>query len=388
MIAKKQDIKQEFSRIYPSGTDVAVVRAPGRVNLIGGHTDYNGGFVLPAALECEIVMAGQRREDREVSVYSDNMKEKAAFALDKIEYDDNMQWVNYIKGVVFILKGRGIELDGANIFISGNIPIGAGLSSSAAVEVATALLFQEVSGFFLNPVDMAKLCQRAENEFVGMKCGLMDQFVCCLGRKTNALFLDCLMEKYEFVPLPENINVVACNTGVSRKLSQSGYNTRRKECEEGIGILREFIPGAQNLREVCVSDFERFKEHLSPVIRKRCEHVIYENERVLHAVDALKKKNISKFGELMEESHASLRDKYEVSCPELDLMVKIGQSVDGCFGSRMTGAGFGGCTVNIVEKGVVPEFRKKVREEYFKKTGIEPDIYISEPVDGAGLLTG
>ena len=214
----------------------------------------------------------------------------------------------------------------------------------------------------------------------------MDQFICCLGKKGNVLFIDCLTEKYEFVPLPEKINIVICNTGVSRKLSESEYNRRRKECEEGVAIFRKVMPEIENLRQVSLSDFERLKTHLSPTVRRRCEHVLSENDRVLEAVTALKKGELSKFGKLMEESHASLRDKYEVSCPELDLMVEIATSFVGCIGSRMTGAGFGGCTVNLVEEEAVPQFREKLQGEYFRRSGIDPEIYASEPSDGAGVV--
>ena len=379
-------IKDEFKRVFSSSGDIALVRAPGRVNLIGEHTDYNGGFVLPAALRYEIVMAGERREDRQVSIHAENMKELASFSLDKIEYDRNHLWANYPKGVVFMLIERGIELGGANIFVRGDIPIGAGLSSSAALEVATALLFKELCGFSLNPLDMAKLCQRAENEFVGVRCGLMDQFICCLGKKGSALFIDCLTEKYEFVPLAEKINMVMCNTGVSRELSGSEYNRRRKECEEAVAIFGKVMPEIENLRQVSLSDFEKLKSRLSPTVRKRCEHVLSENGRVLEAVDALKKGEFSRFGKLMGESHASLRDKYEVSCPELDLMVEIAGSITGCIGSRMTGGGFGGCTVSLVEEAVVPQFKAKIREEYLRRTGIEPEVYVSEPSDGASPI--
>ena len=379
-------IKEKFSRLFKSSGDIVLVRAPGRVNLIGEHTDYTGGFVLPAALRYEIVMAGERTKNSKVSIYAESMKEHVSFSLDKIEYDKDVLWANYPKGVIFMLKERGIELGGVNIFISGDIPIGVGLSSSAAIEVATALLLREVSRFCLSPVDMAKLCQRAENEFVGVRCGLMDQFICCLGKRGNALFIDCSTEEYEFVPLPEKINIVMCNTGVSRELSGSEYNRRREECEEGVAVFRRAMPGIENLRQVSLSDFEGLKTHLSPTVQKRCEHVLSENERVLEAVRALRKGELSQFGRLMGESHTSLRDKYEVSCPELDLMVEIAGSVSGCIGSRMTGAGFGGCTVNLVEQEVVRQFMEKIREGYLRRTGIEPEIYTSEPCDGAGVV--
>ena len=379
-------IRKKFGEVFSSKGDIAVVRAPGRVNLIGEHTDYNGGFVLPVALQHQVIMAGQRSGNGQVSVYADKMKEQVRFSLDKVEYDPDHIWANYLKGAIFMLKEKGFELSGMNIFVGGNVPIGAGLSSSAAIEVATAFLFQAVCGFSLDPVDMAKLCQRAENEFVGVRCGLMDQFICCLGKRRNALFLDCLTEEYEFVAMPGELKTVICNTGVRRKLQSSEYNRRRKECESAVAIFREVVHGVENLRQVSFSDFEKFRDRLSPTVQKRCEHVLGENERVLKAVDALKKGEVREFGRLMERSHISLRDKYEVSCPELDIMVEIAKDVDGCVGSRMTGGGFGGCTVNLVEEETVAEFKEKVGHEYSLKTGIKPEIYVSEPADGVGLI--
>ncbi len=373
-------IRQRFGQIFPSKGDITVASAPGRVNLIGGHTDYNGGFVMPVAMEYQVVMAGQRRDDGEVSVYAELPDEQVSFSLDKIERDPEHVWADYLKGVILMLRERGIELSGMNIYVGGNIPVGVGVSSSAALEVAAAFLFKAVCGFSMEPADMARLCQRAENEFVGMRCGLMDQYICCVARKGTALFLDCLKIEHEFVPLRSKIKLVVCNTGIRRELAGSEYNKRRKQCEEAVAILREFIPGIECLRHVSVEDFEKYKGKLSPTIQKRCEHVVYENERVLKAKD-----RFDDLGRLMEKSHQSLRDKYEVSCRELDLMVEIAGSVNGCMGSRMTGAGFGGCTVNLVEEESVEKFREKVKKEYSRETGIDPEIYVSGPCNGVTL---
>jgi len=364
------------------------VRAPARVNLIGEHTDYNMGFCLPVALQHEIVASGSRRDDDRVTVYAQNFDETVSFAAGAIRYDAEHRWANYVKGVVYFLAERGLPLTGMNIHISGDIPAGAGLSSSAALEVATALLFEHICGFTLAPVETAKLCQRAENEFVGMRCGLMDQFACCLGRKGHALFLDCRSEEYEYVPLDDRIKIVVCNTGIGRELAGSRYNTRRSECEEAVRILKKVVPGIQSIRDIDYSDFKELEDLLPPTLGKRCEHVISENLRVVESADALREADYERLGKLLIDSHRSLRDKFEVSCRELDVMVEAALSVEGVLGAKMTGAGFGGCTVNLVDERVLGEFERTVIREYLGATGIRPEVHICESADGAGIKNG
>lgn len=383
-------IKVKFEEVFGAeGGELTFVKAPGRVNLIGEHTDYNDGFVLPLAIDREIITAFQARSDRLVSLYSDNFSSSCRFSLDEIEYGGKESWANYVKGVIHLLQERGMELAGMNMVIEGDVPLGAGLSSSAALEVAAALSLQLLNGFEWPPIELIKLCRRAENEFVGVHCGIMDQFVSLVGERNKALFLDCRTLDYQLLPLPEEgLRVVICHTKVKRDLAHSEYNKRRKECEEGVSCLKRHLPGIKALRDVPGDDLEKYKDFLPKVIRKRCQHVLEENERVLQSVAALKKGDPGRLGQLMNESHRSLRDKYEVSCPELDLMVDIALKTEGTLGARMTGGGFGGCTVNLVEENKVGGFRRKVFQRYSEKTGITPEIYICRAGEGAGGVGG
>lgn len=359
-------------------------RAPGRVNLIGEHTDYNQGFVLPVAVDKEILMTANPRGDRKVILHSLNFKGKVEFSLDEIEFEEEDPWGNYPKGVFFQLQAFGFKLKGLNGLYEGNIPLGGGLSSSAAIEVVTAVILKRLNELKLSPLEIIKLCQRAENEFVGVQCGIMDQFVSLLGKKNKALFLDCRTLKYELVPLNfKDVKIVIADTQVKRDLVSSEYNLRRRECEEGVKFFKKYLPGITSLRDVSVRAFEEHKDKLSEVIRKRCKHVVYENERVVEAKEALSCGDLLKFGRLLNQSHQSLKEDYQVSCQELDLMVEIASRFRGALGSRMTGAGFGGCTISLVKKEVVEEFMRVIKEEYEKKTGIKPLVYECRVVDGA-----
>ncbi len=385
---RTERIRVKYREIFGAGGNkLTFVRAPGRVNLIGEHTDYNDGFVLPMAIDREIIAAFQPRSDRLVSLYSDNFSSSCRFSLDDIKYGEKESWANYVKGVIFLLRERGFKLSGMNMFLEGNISMGAGLSSSAAMEVVTALSLQLLNGFEWEPIELIKLCQRAENEFVRVKCGIMDQFVSFLGERKKALFLDCRTLDYRLIPLPdEKLRIVICNTRVKRELAGSEYNKRRRECEKGVAYLKKNLPRIEALRDVGREEWERYKDGLPGIIKKRCEHVIEENQRVLQSVTALEVGDLKRFGQLLNESHLSLRDKYEVSCPELDLMVTIAQGVEGVLGARMTGGGFGGCTVNLVEENRVAEFKRKVFQQYREKTEIPPEIYICRAGEGAGEI--
>ncbi len=387
---RTEKIGARFREVFGTGGGkLTFVRAPGRVNLIGEHTDYNDGFVLPLAIDREIITAFQPRSDRLVSLYSYNFSSSCRFSLDEIKYEEKENWANYVKGVMHLLQERGMRLSGMNMVLEGNISLGAGLSSSAAVEVATVFSLYLLNGFEWKPIEMIKLCQRAENEFVGVNCGIMDQFISFLGERNKALFLDCRSLDYELIPLPEEgLRIVICNTMVKRGLADSEYNKRRKECEEGVSYLKRHLPRIKALRDVGEDDFERYKGSLPEVIKKRCQHVIEENGRVLQAVAALKETDLRRFGQLMNESHRSMRDKYEISCPELDLMVGIAWETEGVLGARMTGGGFGGCTVNLVEKDKVAGFKEKVSQGYREKTGISPEIYVCRAGEGAGEMRG
>ncbi len=383
-----KSILTKFKEVFGSGEEkIFIVRAPGRVNLIGEHTDYNEGFVLPIAINREIIAAFSLRQDRLISLYSSNFSSFCQFCLDRVSCAENVAWANYIKGVIYFLQEKGVKLSGMNMVLEGNIPIGAGLSSSAALEMVTALALQIANGFAMKPVEIVKLCQKAENEFVGVNCGIMDQFASLLSEKNRALFLDCRNLEYKLIPLAQEVGIVVCNTGVKRSLAHSKYNERKRECMEGISLLRKFLPPINALRDVTIDDFEKYKHHLPENIRKRCRHVVYENKRVIESVAALEEGELKKFGALMNESHQSLKDDYEVSCEELEVMVKIAREIDGVLGVRMTGAGFGGCTVNLVEKKSIGQFQKTLIKEYEKETGIQPEIYICQAENGAGEIT-
>lgn len=387
MANERIDILTSSFREKFSGNPEALVRAPGRVNLIGEHTDYNDGFVFPVAIDRDIMVACRPRDDRLVRVYSLDFGAMAEFSLNDIKYDSKNKWSNYPRGVARFLQEGGYELRGLDAVITGNVPQEAGLSSSAAMEVAMAMAFERISRLKIDPVEMALICQKAENQFVGVNCGIMDQFISRMGRKDHALLLDCRKLEFELVLLHlEGIKIVVCNTNVKRGLVDSEYNERRRECERGVRRLEEFLPGITALRDVDIADFERYKYHLPLITEKRCGYVIKEDERVLQSVQAFEENDLVRFGVLMNESHIGLRDEYEVSCPELDAMVEIAWSIDGVLGSRMTGAGFGGCTVTLVTEDAVERLIERVNKEYPERTGLQPEIYVFSAEDGAGVL--
>lgn len=379
-------LRQKLFEVFgDNGKEVAAAKAAGRVNLIGEHTDYNDGFVLPMAIDREIIMVGQANTDGMVRLFSMDFDACVEFRLDAIKRTEENSWANYPKGVIKLLQEAGKSVQGMNVVLSGNVPQGAGLSSSAALEVVTAYLVKLISGFEMEDVKIVQLCQRAENTFVGVNCGIMDQFISCMGKKDHALFLDCRSLEYQLVPLPDSddYKVVICNTAVKRGLVDSAYNQRRSQCEEGVRILQQFLSDVKALRDVTVEQFERYKEKLPAAVAARCQHVIYENQRVLDSVQALRQGDVQSFGQYMNESHISLRDLYEVSCPELNVMVELAQAVPGVVGSRMTGAGFGGCTVSLVKADSVEEFLATVPVRYKEKTGLEPEVYVCTAQDGA-----
>jgi len=358
--------------------------APGRVNLIGEHTDYNDGYVLPMAIDRETVVAVVARADRRVRVFSLNLNEATEFDLDNPGAPQRGIWLDYVEGVAHILEERGLQLRGADLMLSSDVPAGAGLSSSAALEVATGLALASISDVEIDRISLALACQRAEHDYVGVKCGIMDQFIAALGREGHALLIDC--RSLEATPVPfdtSRLAIAICDTRVKHELSSSEYNTRRAECECGVLILKESLPGIRALRDVSIADFERYRDRLPETIRRRCRHVVTENDRTLTASEALRSRNVEEIGRLMNRSHASLRDDYEVSCVELDRMVEIAGNLDGVVGARMTGGGFGGCTVNLVRREALEEFKRVVSSEYAKSTGIDPAIYVSEAGDGA-----
>ncbi len=360
----------------------AVASAPGRVNLIGEHTDYNDGFVFPAAIDRATAVAiGPRDDDR--LVMNPGSAEDSRFALSRLYPSEQRAWTDYLTGVASLLQERGTPLSGANMYVYGNVPRGSGLSSSAALELAAAFALIEMNGLTITPVETAKLCQRAEHEFAGVKCGIMDQFISCLGKKDNALLLDCRTLAYEHVPIPPGVDLLVCDTGVKRALAGSEYNQRREECSTGVRILSSTLKGITALRDVPAARFLELEGMLDPVVRKRCMHVVTENERVIRSACALREGNLSEFGKLMYESHLSLRRDYEVSCPELDLLVDLCAGADGVIGARMTGAGFGGCAIALVKEGFTEGVMARLNAGYRGKTGRDPSLYVCAIDDGA-----
>jgi galactokinase len=377
-----QELKEKFVRFY--GRQPRVFRAPGRVNLIGEHTDYNGGFVLPMAIEREVVVAVATRDDKRIRVHSTNLDESGEFDLNVEGVRKQGSWLNFIEGVARIFERKGLNLPGADLLISSSVPSGAGLSSSAALEMAVGLALTEIAGQTVDRKMLALVGQLTEHEFVGAKVGIMDQFVSANAKKGHALLLDCRSLEYENVPLDTtDVAVVICDTNVKHDLATSEYNTRRAECEEGVRLLQEFLPKIEYLRDVGVKEFEKYGEKLPETIRRRCRHVIMENERTLQAAGALRENDLKEFGHLMWLSHDSLRDDYAVSSPELDILVEIAGTCEAVLGARMTGGGFGGSTVNLVNRTELYETIEKITREYKQRTNVEPTILISEAAEGA-----
>jgi len=365
-----------------------LARAPGRVNLIGDHTDYNDGFVLPMAIDRSVWIAVRPRNDRRVVVYSVDFDERAGFDLDAemssaLTGGERKGWIEYVHGVAWALRDAGYPLGrGWDGVAAGDVPVGAGLSSSAALELATARAFAGLGGLAWEPIAMARLAQRAENEWVGVNCGIMDQLISAAGRAGHALLIDCRSLQTRAVPLPSDVAVVVLDTATRRGLVGSAYNERRTQCEAAASFF-----GLPALRDVDTAAFAARSAELDPVIRKRARHVVTENERTLAAATALEGGNVEQVGRLMDESHSSLRDDFEVSRPELDTMVRLARAHDGCYGARMTGAGFGGCAVALVAATSAHEFVRDVTRRYAAEVGLQPALYVCAASQGASLET-
>ena len=370
-----------FRRQFGSDSHL-IVRAPGRVNLIGEHTDYNEGFVMPLALEQAAWLAARVRPDRHVVLWSENFNDRQEFSLDAITHAAGEgRWSNYTRGAAAALAQRGVRLRGMDAVIWGDVPIGAGLSSSAALEVASALALAALAPAELDPLEIARLTQRAEIEFVGVNCGIMDQLISVMGQAGHALLIDCRSLACTPVPIPGDCAIVVADTMKRRGLVDSKYNERRSECEQGARLL-----GVSALRDVSWAEFQRKESLLPDPIRRRCRHVVSENARVLRCVDALRAGDTHLAGRLMIQSHESLRADYEVSCRELDLMVQFALQHEGTFGARMTGAGFGGCTVNLVRRKQAEQFSLALAQKYAEAAGIEPAMYICVAAQGAAII--
>lgn len=384
---KVEDIKKEFLSIYGEG-DVSVYFSPGRVNLIGEHTDYNGGFVFPCALSFGTFLAVRKTEEKAVKFRSANQDFVTSLSFDKLTTPQGKEWVNYPLGVLNQFFKKGIELNtGLELYYNGNVPNGAGLSSSAALEVVTAYALNEVLETGYDRVELVKMSQKAENEFVGVNCGIMDQFASGMGKANHAIFLNCDTLDYELVPIElEGVKIVISNTHSPHKLDAGKYNERVAECKCAVEKIRETMP-INLLGELSVEDFASVESTITDdVIRRRAHHVVTEIKRTRDAVDALKVGNVEKFGKLMNASHVSLRDDYEVTGTALDTMAEEAWKIDGVIGSRMTGGGFGGCTVSLVRDEAIDTFIEQVGANYEKRTGLKPDFYVAEIGNGASKL--
>jgi galactokinase len=382
LIGPAQELRARFRARF--GAEARVFRAPGRINLIGEHTDYNDGFVMPAAIGFYCWIAVAPRDDRRLVVHSEDFSETFEADLAGGPPPPSRKWSDYPVGVAVTLERAGLGVRGANLLIRGEVPIGAGLSSSAAVEVATAQALLGLLGRDVDRARLARLCQQAENEYVGARCGIMDQFVSLHARDGRALMLDCRSLDYELLPIPEAAQLVVCNTMVKHELASNGYNQRRAECEEAVARLSRELPGVSALRDVSPEQLARHRAALPETVYRRALHVVSENARVSEAAAALRSGDLTRFGRLMAESHASLRDLYEVSCAELDLMVELARGRDGVHGARMTGGGFGGSTVNLVDARRAEDVRQDLAAAYEKATGIVPQIHVCAPSEGAG----
>ncbi len=382
----KEEVLKKFGELYGDTQGVNVYFAPGRVNLIGEHTDYNGGHVFPCALTIGTYVAARKRTDRKLTFYSMNFDRLGVIegSLDDLTPAKEAEWTNYPKGVMWAFAGRGMEMDrGLDIVLYGNIPNGSGLSSSASLEVVTGYMLKDLYGFDVSNVELAKIGQYSENNFNGMNCGIMDQFASAMGKKDNAIFLDTADLSYEYAPLVLNgAKIVVTNSNVKHSLVNSAYNERRSECEKALEELQTVVD-IKGLGDLTEEQFEAHKGAIKNEVRvKRAKHAVYENQRTIRAVEALKNNDLKLFGELMNASHISLRDDYAVSCEEIDVLVEEAWKVDGVIGSRITGGGFGGCTVSIVRDEAVDTFKDKVGAAYKERVDKTADFYVVEIGDG------
>lgn len=385
-----EKLTSKFKEIYRIEKDIYAYFAPGRVNLIGEHTDYNGGHVFPCALTLGTYGLIRKRTDSKIRFYSVNFSDLGIIEsdLNDLVPSEQASWTNYPKGVMWAFEERGYKIPtGMDILIYGNIPNGSGLSSSASLEVLTGIMLKGLFGFPVSMIDIAQISQYSENNFNGCNCGIMDQFASAMGKKDNAIFLDTNTLKYEYAPvILEDAKIVIVNSKVKHSLVDSAYNDRRNECETALREL-QMVVDIKALGELTEEQFEVNKNVIKSEIRKkRAKHAVYENQRAVKAVVALKANDIETFGKLMNESHVSLRDDYEVSCKEIDILVELAWKIDGVIGSRITGGGFGGCTVNIVKNDMVDQFVTSIGTEYKEKVGHEAEFYIVDIGDGARAL--
>ncbi|MEW6507773.1 MAG: galactokinase [Bacteroidota bacterium] len=364
-----------------------IVRSPGRINLIGEHTDYNMGFVLPAAIDKAIYFAISPRDDDICYIHAIDLNDSIQNQVSNIEHQEK-NWANYLLGVVDQIQKLGRQIKGFNCVFGGDIPIGAGLSSSAAIESGLAFSLNHIFNLSIEKLELVKLAQRAENEFVGVKCGIMDQFTNIFGAANRVLRIDCRSLEYEYHPFDrDDLGIVLCNTMVSHSLASSEYNKRRAECEEGVKLLQNINPQIKSLRDADIDLIENRKKDLSATVYKRCKYVVEENERLIKACEDLDRNDFNSFGSRMYGTHAGLKDLYEVSCKELDFLVDTAAMQPGVFGSRMMGGGFGGCTINLIQKDFIADFQRIIIDSYYNKFYKVPQLYICRIEAGTNLLS-
>ncbi|MDD6810431.1 MAG: galactokinase [Lachnospiraceae bacterium] len=386
----KEMVLKKFEEIFGDTEGVRVYFAPGRVNMIGEHTDYNGGHVFPCALTIGTYAAVKKREDKKLRFYSMNFEKLGVIesTIEGLKPEEAADWTNYPKGVMWAFEKRGFQMtSGLDVVLYGNIPNGSGLSSSASLEVLTGYYLRDLFGFDVTNIDLALIGQYSENNFNGMNCGIMDQFASAMGKKDNAIFLNTADLSYEYAPLVlDGAKIVVTNSNVKHKLVDSEYNVRRSECEKALEELQTVV-GINGLGDLSEEQFETYKSAIKDDVRvRRAKHAVYENQRTIRAVEALKKNDVELFGKLMNASHVSLRDDYQVSCEEIDVLVEEAWKIPGVIGSRITGGGFGGCTVSIVKDEAVEEFKEKVGAAYEKRVGKKADFYVVEIGDGPSRL--
>ena len=383
-MSRKQSMAAEFRNRF--GRPPLVVRSPGRVNLIGEHTDYNEGFVLPATIDKEIILAVGARDDRVCRMVAADLGQTYETTLDALVRSE-LGWPNYLLGVMDQLQKAGVQVRGFECVFGGDIPIGSGMSSSAALEAGFLYALNELYGLSLDRLRMARLAQRSENEFVGLRCGIMDQFANLFGHEGSVILLDCRSLQYDYVPFSRSdIRIVLCDTQVKHELASSEYNVRRSQCEAGVAVIRKYNPSVHSLRDVTRGVLDEHCHEMEPIVYKRCAYVIKENQRVLSGCDDLRHDDLEAFGRKMIQSHEGLRDEYEVSCRELDVLVDAALDVDGVYGARMMGGGFGGCTINLVREDRVQHFSGVVTDAFKRAFGKAPKIYLSRITGGTGSV--
>jgi galactokinase len=382
IIAEK--IQAKFVDLFKE--EPKIIRSPGRVNLIGEHTDYNMGYVLPAAIDKSIYLGISKRNDNKCKFFAFDLNDSFECSLENIEKSDK-QWPNYLLGVFDQLKKTGYTFNGFNCVFGGDIPIGAGLSSSAAIEAGLAFALNYIFKLEIDNLSLVKIAQRAENEFVGVKCGIMDQYVNIFGKNGHVLRIDCRSLEKDYFPFNyENISIVLFDTNVSHSLASSEYNLRRQECNDGVNIIKRKYPEILSLRDVSLELLNEFKSKMNNIVYKRCRYVIEENQRLLKACDVLYENDLKKFGSYMYKSHEGLSRDYEVSCSELDFLVDLVKDIPDVYGARMMGGGFGGCTINLIENESIDEISQKVIKEYKKNFGVDANVYITKINSGTNLI--